>query len=75
MILAKHRNGPTDTVKLTFRKESISFLNLASTASDDEPRPVNRCSNPGCSNLVRGGTGRALCGLHQESDLFAQVAG
>ena len=29
MILAKHRNGPTDTVKLSFLKRYAKFADLA----------------------------------------------
>ncbi len=31
VILAKHRNGPRDTVKLTFLKRSAMFSDLAAT--------------------------------------------
>jgi len=30
LIIAKHRNGPTDTIKLKFRKEQTMFYNLES---------------------------------------------
>src|SRR5205823_7911171 len=38
LIIAKHRNGPTDTVKLRFRKDQTMFYNLESRrrAADEE---------------------------------------
>ena len=33
MILAKHRNGPTDAIKLSFLKRYAKFADLAGTAA------------------------------------------
>ena len=34
-ILAKHRNGPTGTIKLMFRKECTRFENYTEREADD----------------------------------------
>ncbi|PIR04851.1 MAG: replicative DNA helicase [Candidatus Liptonbacteria bacterium CG11_big_fil_rev_8_21_14_0_20_35_14] len=36
IIIAKHRNGPTGTVKLRFDPEKASFFNIDKTHSDDD---------------------------------------
>jgi replicative DNA helicase len=35
--VAKHRNGPTDTIKLRFRKDQTLFYNLESRRPEPEP--------------------------------------
>ena len=35
MILAKHRNGPTDTIKLSFLKRYAKFTDMAAATSTD----------------------------------------
>jgi replicative DNA helicase len=37
VIVAKQRNGPTDTVKLTFREKYTRFENLAQMQSEAVP--------------------------------------
>ena len=54
VILAKHRNGPTDTVKLSFLKRYAKFADLAATV---DRRGETVCPQP--SSSVRSGATRA----------------
>ena len=36
LIIAKHRNGPTDTIRLYFRKDVVRFENLATSVTSRE---------------------------------------
>ncbi len=57
VILAKHRNGPTDAIKLSFLKRYAKFADLAgrvgapTTRKPSTPRPSSRGYALGCAAL------------------------